>query len=185
MHVTTSREGGARDLHVGSMDAETNVPSDSRRTRDEKQRQRRLSDELSADSPYDISRVGIEDTAGGAQLRAVLRAPQDSVYFGGEFALDIHVPPDYPFKPPRVKFSTNIFFPAREGAALESAGTVDLLEVKKHWSPALTLNSVLDIIYRSIDWKQRHLPEVGARLQRALLQAGLHDAARADGELDG
>lgn len=104
------------------------------------QMQRRLSKELGelGDNPYDIVRVGDGDAV---RLRAVLRGPEDSVYQGGEFVLDIHVPADYPFKPPRVRFATNIFHPcvvptvnATEhirgdvlgGFAVDHAGLIDL-----------------------------------------------------------
>ena len=35
----------------------------------------------------------------------------DTPYVGGIFVVDINIPPDYPFKPPKMKFDTKVWHP--------------------------------------------------------------------------
>ena len=64
--------------------------------------------------------------------------PEDSPYAGGVFFLNIHFPPDYPFKPPKVSFTTKIYHPN-----INSNGSICLDILKDQWSPALTISKVL------------------------------------------
>ena len=64
--------------------------------------------------------------------------PSDSPYAGGVFFLSIHFPTDYPFKPPKVNFTTKIYHPN-----INSSGNICLDILKDQWSPALTLSKVL------------------------------------------
>ncbi|KAJ3264346.1 Ubiquitin-conjugating enzyme E2 4 [Chytriomyces hyalinus] len=62
----------------------------------------------------------------------------DSPYSGGVFFLSIHFPTDYPFKPPKINFTTRIYHPN-----INSNGSICLDILKDQWSPALTISKVL------------------------------------------
>ena len=64
--------------------------------------------------------------------------PDDSPYAGGVYFLNIHFPTDYPFKPPKVTFTTRIYHPN-----INSNGGICLDILKEQWSPALTISKVL------------------------------------------
>ena len=61
--------------------------------------------------------------------------PSDSPYTGGVFFLSIHFPTDYPFKPPKVNFTTKIYHPN-----INSNGSICLDILRDQWSPALTIS---------------------------------------------
>ncbi|XP_029419882.1 ubiquitin-conjugating enzyme E2 D4 isoform X3 [Nannospalax galili] len=69
---------------------------------------------------------------------SVLSFQNDSPYQGGVFFLTIHFPTDYPFKPPKVAFSTKIYHPN-----INSNGSICLDILRSQWSPALTVSKVL------------------------------------------
>ena len=62
-------------------------------------------------------------------------AQSDSPYSGGVFFLSIHFPTDYPFKPPKVNFTTRIYHPN-----INSNGSICLDILRDQWSPALTIS---------------------------------------------
>ena len=64
--------------------------------------------------------------------------PQDSPYQGGVYFLNIHFPADYPFKPPKINFTTRIYHPN-----INANGQICLDILKDQWSPALTISKVL------------------------------------------
>ena len=43
--------------------------------------------------------------------KGTIFGPSDTCYQGGIFKVDIIIPPDYPFKPPKMKFDTKIWHP--------------------------------------------------------------------------
>ncbi|KAL2946774.1 hypothetical protein AAZX31_20G033500 [Glycine max] len=64
-----------------------------------------------------------------------IMGPPDSPYARGVFLVTIHFPPDYPFKPTKVAFRTNVFHPN-----INSNGSICLDILKEQWSPALTIS---------------------------------------------
>jgi len=70
--------------------------------------------------------------------QATIIGPQDSPYVGGVFKLKINFPQDYPFKPPRLQFTTKIYHPN-----INANGGICLDILKDQWSPALTIAKVL------------------------------------------
>ncbi|KAL5205612.1 hypothetical protein ABZP36_033821 [Zizania latifolia] len=69
---------------------------------------------------------------------ATIMGPNDSPYAGGVFFVNIHFPPDYPCKPPKVEFHTKVYHPN-----INSNGSICLDILKEQWSPALTISKVL------------------------------------------
>lgn len=65
-------------------------------------------------------------------------AQPDSPYSGGVYFLTIHFPTDYPFKPPKISFTTRIYHPN-----INSNGSICLDILRDQWSPALTVSKVL------------------------------------------
>ena len=70
--------------------------------------------------------------------QATIMGPPDSPYSGGVYFLNIHFPTDYPFKPPKISFTTRIYHPN-----INSNGSICLDILRDQWSPALTVSKVL------------------------------------------
>ena len=70
--------------------------------------------------------------------KATIVGPEDSPYAGGRFYLNVHFPADYPFKAPKVSFTTKLFHPN-----VNASGGICLDILKDQWSPALTISKVL------------------------------------------
>merc|ERR1712142_694607 len=61
--------------------------------------------------------------------QATIMGPPESPYQGGVFFLTIHFPTDYPFKPPKVAFTTRIYHPN-----INSNGSICLDILRSQWS---------------------------------------------------
>lgn len=93
-------------------------------------------DELARDPPGNVSAGPIGDDL--YDWEATIMGPEKSPYEGGVFFLRIHFPSDYPFKPPKVNFTTKIYH-----CNINANGGICLDILKGQWSPALTISKVL------------------------------------------
>ncbi|CAM9659160.1 unnamed protein product, partial [Rangifer tarandus platyrhynchus] len=100
---------------------------------------KRINKKLSAlarDPPVQCSAGPVGDDM--FHWQATVTGPNDSPYQGGVFFLTIHFPTDYPFKPPKVAFTTRIYHPN-----INSNANICLNILRPQWYPALTISKVL------------------------------------------
>ncbi|GAO48141.1 hypothetical protein G7K_2323-t1 [Saitoella complicata NRRL Y-17804] len=95
--------------------------------------------DLGRDPPSSCSAGPIGDDL--FHWQATIMGPGDSPYSGGVFFLAIHFPTDYPFKPPKVNFTTRIYHPN-----INSNGSICLDILRDQWSPALTISKGMSCI---------------------------------------
>jgi len=72
-------------------------------------------------------------------LKGFVKGPQGTPYEGGHFVIDIVLPDDYPFAPPKMQFDTKIWHPNMSSVT----GAICLDTLKSEWSPALTIRTAL------------------------------------------
>lgn len=70
--------------------------------------------------------------------QAILYGPEESLYEGYEFELDILLPKNYPFSAPRVKFITPI-----QHVNINNKGDICLDILKDKWAPAQNIKTIL------------------------------------------
>ncbi|MFH4977165.1 hypothetical protein AB6A40_003874 [Gnathostoma spinigerum] len=72
---------------------------------------------------------------------AVIEGPEDTVYKGGTFFLELTLPKSYPFEPPRVVFLTRIYH-----CNINSQGIVCVDVLRDRWNCCMTISTVLQSI---------------------------------------
>ncbi|EPY42570.1 ubiquitin-conjugating enzyme E2 B [Angomonas deanei] len=70
--------------------------------------------------------------------KAVVYGPENTVWEGGFFKLELHFSAEYPVVPPRVKFLTKVFHPN-----VYVDGNICLDTLKSNWSPTLNVEMLL------------------------------------------
>ncbi|XP_012283933.1 ubiquitin-conjugating enzyme E2 T [Orussus abietinus] len=78
-------------------------------------------------------------------LCANVMGPRGSPYEGGLFQLELEIPQNYPFEPPRMKFVTPVYHPN-----IDSSGRIcmDFLKMppKGGWKPTINLENLLTAV---------------------------------------
>jgi ubiquitin-conjugating enzyme E2 D/E len=82
--------------------------------------------------------AGPEDDSDMFKWVATIPGPEESPYEGGVFNLSVEFPKDFPFKPPKVEFTTKVYHPN-----VKSTGTICLDILKDAWSPDIKISQVL------------------------------------------
>ena len=72
-------------------------------------------------------------------LQGSIKGPIDSPYQAGVFLVEIKIPQDYPFAPPKMRFITKVWHPN----VSSQTGAICLDILKDAWSPALTMKTAL------------------------------------------
>jgi len=91
-----------------------------------------------SDLAYSVAALGDELY----DCQGTIMGPADSPYDGGVFFLEVKFPTEYPFKPPKVKFTTRIYH-----LNVTEKGEICLPILKDAWSPALNISKVLEAIH--------------------------------------
>lgn len=75
-------------------------------------RQARIVKELNECKRDSHSRVEVHVQEGNlSRFEGVIHGPEGTPYEGGTFRIDIQIPNDYPFGPPKMRFLTKIWHP--------------------------------------------------------------------------
>jgi len=102
---------------------------------------KRLQKELKEfiDEPKDWCKAELATEDNLFLWRAEIVGPDKSAYEKGVFKLEIDIPTDYPFKPPKVKFLTKIYHPNVKG---DGSFCTEILTTEG-WSPQLKITQIL------------------------------------------
>merc|ERR1719352_1164511 len=75
--------------------------------------------------------VSVPDEGNLMHWKGTLKGPTGTPYEGGIFKIDIQLPTDYPFVPPKMKYETKIWHPNISS----ETGAICLDTLKNEWSP--------------------------------------------------
>ena len=95
--------------------------------------------EMILDPPGGCSAGPVDEEGDITVWSGTIIGPEGSPYDRGVFWLNIKFPKDYPFRPPKMRFTTRIYHPNID----PESGEICLDILKNQWSPALTISRVL------------------------------------------
>ncbi|KAK9369758.1 P-loop containing nucleoside triphosphate hydrolase protein [Lipomyces kononenkoae] len=104
-------------------------------------RSRRIAKEMqdAQSDPESTIRLEMVSESDISHLKGYFEGPPGTPYEGGHYQVDIEIPNDYPFKPPKMKFDTKVYHPNISS----QTGAICLDILKDTWSPVLTLKASL------------------------------------------
>ncbi|BDD62539.1 hypothetical protein MPDQ_000804 [Monascus purpureus] len=105
--------------------------------------QKRIAKELAelVESPPAGIRVELADESNLYDWNVYMEGPEGSPFYKGTFLVKLHLPIEYPFKPPVVSFATRIYHP---NVTNDDKGSMCLGMLKSdEWKPSSRLSAVL------------------------------------------
>ncbi|KAA8909304.1 ubiquitin-conjugating enzyme/RWD-like protein [Sphaerosporella brunnea] len=81
----------------------------------------------------------VVDSDNMMHLRGWFEGPPDTPYAGGTYVVDIVLPDNYPFVPPKMRFETRVWHPNISS----QTGAICLDTLSAKWSPVLTIKTAL------------------------------------------
>lgn len=120
-------------------------------------RARRVAKEIADIHADTISQISAHVDGNGddlMHLKGSFQGPPGTPYEGGTYMIDIRISPEYPFRPPVMKFETKVWHPNVSSQtvsqvdlsvrkSLTSKGAICLDTLSSAWSPVLTIKSAL------------------------------------------
>lgn len=85
--------------------------------------------------------VGLADESNLYDWNVYLEGPEGSPYYTGNFHVKLHLPTEYPFKPPTLSFATRIYHP---NVSSDGKGSMCLGMLRSdEWKPSTKISAVL------------------------------------------
>ena len=102
------------------------------------QRINQESRKITKNLPDNCSAYPVGDSPDMYEWQGHITGPSDTPYAGGTFFLNIHLPKEYPFLPPKVNFTSRIYH-----CNINQHGGISLDILGDQWSPALSIATIL------------------------------------------
>jgi len=104
--------------------------------------QNRITHELSEFVAKNNPNITITKSYSNTEFKGTIKGPANTPYEGGIFKLQITIPNQYPFKPPKVTFITPVYHPN-----IDNKGNICIDILKEQWSPSLSIYKVMVSVY--------------------------------------